>query len=1131
MHFANHTTAYAAPILGTTARHFLLTMLKKIFSIAIVLWALCACTKKPEEVIIPVTSISLNFNKAGLLEGESYRLQATITPSDDTDPVIKWSSSDSGVVTVDQQGVITGKKAGTATITVSCNGFTDTCEVTVSAEAVPVESVHLGLTKISVPVGKVFDITVTVSPDSATIGTVSWSSSNPDVATVNEQGQITALAPGHTTITVEVGGKSDSCSVEVFSSSEESITLDKENLDMGVGDTYTLKATVQTQEGTVAVTWSSSNTAVATVSESGVVTAKGAGEAVITAKAGNLEAQCKVTVTDSFIPVGSVTFEHDELIVYKGDSYKINVTVLPENATDKTVTWTSSDPGIATISQEGIITGIGSGWVDITAKAGEIEAVCRVFAIGEPEPPFEDPHDGEENGHYWVDLGLPSGTMWATMNLGASSSTEIGDLFAWGETEPRTESDTRTYKWQGSKWGNFTKYNFSNTYGVVDNKMTLDIADDAAHAVWGGNWRTPTLEEVRELLDEANCTTYWPAIVNNITCLKVISKSNNKYIYIPSTRHDSETDFYTGWYWTSNLDSDYPTKAATLTMFNNPGTGTASRDSRLPVRAVIGNTPYIPVKSVAFETSTLDITAGETKALSVTVLPENASHREVTWTSSNPDAATVDNKGNLTAVGTGQATITATADGVTANLYVTVRPRFESISINPSYMELEPGETASVTVTVTPVEYLDYCQYGYANRSINIMDVEPTDNKLKFNITAKAGGDGKFDFHVYVNGSPMTVTCRVTVLSDDEFDGETDGHKWVDLGLPSGIKWATCNVGANYSSQIGSKFGWGEITPSDDDSTPYKWYDSSTGKYLKYVTNAAYGEVDNLTTLLPEDDAAHVNWGGNWRMPTADEIKELEENCTYELVAKKGVVLGGKIISKINSHSIFIPMYRGEYVGYCRSSSMNQLQTDRTIVLAALYREFGRDILERNKRASVRAVIGNVPLIHVISVDFGFSHDFRTVGDVIQYSVNISPSNATYKTVTWSSSDESVATVDKNGKVTCLKAGDTLIYAEADGKSDRFVLKVSPAATFLALNPSKISMHVGETQTINISLTPRGPYQTFESGADGDISYYIETDDDNVPVRLVITATKVGTYSVYFGAGGKRATCEVTVLE
>lgn len=733
--------------------------LKKIFSIAIVLWALCACTKKPEEVIIPVTSISLNFNKAGLHEGESYRLQATITPSDATDPVIKWSSSDNSVVTVDQQGVITGKSAGTATVTATCNGFTDTCEVTVTAEAVPVESIRLGLTKISVPVGKVFDISVTVKPDNATLSNINWKSSDPAVATVNQQGQITALAPGHTTITVEVGGKSDNCDVEVFAS-DESITLDKYELGMTVGDTYTLKATVQIQEGSTTVAWSSSNTAVATVSESGTVTAKGTGEAIITAKAGKLEAQCKVTVSDSFIPVKSVTFEHDELIVHKGDSYKISVTVLPENATDKTVTWTSSDPGIATITQEGIITGIGSGWVDITAKAGEIEAVCKVFAIGEPQPPVEDPHDGEENGHNWVDLGLPSGNKWATLNVGASYASEVGDLFMWGETEPRTESDAGPYKWQGSKWGDFTKYNFSNSNGVVDNKMTLDIADDAAHAVWGGNWRIPTYEDARELLDEANCTTTWPVFVNGIRCLKVSSNLNNKYIYIPATRYDSETDFYSAWYWTATLDDKYPNMAATLGISSVANTGTASRDCLLPVRAVIGKTPDVPVESVSFDFSHAFLKVGDTQKYTVNISPSNATDKTIKWSSSDESVAIVDSDGTVTAVGAGKTLIYATADGKQDYFILAVDP-VVTVTFEPANLTLKVGESAEVTVKMDSEIQLN--TYGLGINTPWIIDVQQiSSSPIKYRVTGLEAGNGEF----YFTATNTRFFYYVTVTND-----------------------------------------------------------------------------------------------------------------------------------------------------------------------------------------------------------------------------------------------------------------------------------------------------------------------------------------------------------------------------
>ena len=159
-----------------------------------------------------------------------------------------------------------------------------------------------------------------------------------------------------------------------------------------------------------------------------------------------------------------------------------------------------------------------------------------------------------------------------------------------------------------------------------------------------------------------------------------------------------------------------------------------------------------------------------------------------------------------------------------------------------------------------------------------------------------------------------------------------NGHEYVDLGLPSGTKWATCNVGATAPEGYGGYYAWGETTTKDTYSWgTYKWcskgtYDSQT----KYCTNSAYGTVDSKRVLDPEDDAAHVNWGGAWRMPTDAEWTELRENCTWTWTIKNGVN-GYEVKSEANGNSIFLPAagYRyyddlldaGSY-GYYWSSSL-----------------------------------------------------------------------------------------------------------------------------------------------------------------------------------------------------------------
>lgn len=138
----------------------------------------------------------------------------------------------------------------------------------------------------------------------------------------------------------------------------------------------------------------------------------------------------------------------------------------------------------------------------------------------------------------------------------------------------------------------------------------------------------------------------------------------------------------------------------------------------------------------------------------------------------------------------------------------------------------------------------------------------------------------------------------------------------VDLGLPSGTKWASCNVGATKPEEFGDYFAWGETSPKSDYSVATnKWMEPSSSSFHnvnKYNTNSQYGDVDNKTTLDLEDDAAAVNWGGSWRMPTTEQITELINNCDHTKTTLNGFV-GWMFTSKLNGNSIFFPS-TGQYV-------------------------------------------------------------------------------------------------------------------------------------------------------------------------------------------------------------------------
>lgn len=166
--------------------------------------------------------------------------------------------------------------------------------------------------------------------------------------------------------------------------------------------------------------------------------------------------------------------------------------------------------------------------------------------------------------------------------------------------------------------------------------------------------------------------------------------------------------------------------------------------------------------------------------------------------------------------------------------------------------------------------------------------------------------------------------------------GYENNHAYVDLGLPSGLKWATCNLGANYPDEYGDYFAWGEVEPKTEYNwSTYKWCNGSSNTQTKYNTSDGYGTVDNKTQLELSDDAARANWGGNWRMPTKEEQDELRNNCTWTWATQNGVD-GYKVTSKSNGNSIFLPAAgsrgdsslnnAGSY-GYYWSSSLSTSNT------------------------------------------------------------------------------------------------------------------------------------------------------------------------------------------------------------
>ena len=175
-------------------------------------------------------------------------------------------------------------------------------------------------------------------------------------------------------------------------------------------------------------------------------------------------------------------------------------------------------------------------------------------------------------------------------------------------------------------------------------------------------------------------------------------------------------------------------------------------------------------------------------------------------------------------------------------------------------------------------------------------------------VAADVNGDGE------INIADINAVIDIILGRNAEPEPE---HDWVDLGLPSGTLWATCNVGANSPEEFGHHFAWGETEPKDVyDWSTYKWCNGSYTTITKYCTNSEYGYngfVDNKTELDLEDDAAYVNWGPSWCMPTVEQQQELYQNCSSVWTTKNGV--NGRLFTGPNGNTLFLPAAGGRWDG------------------------------------------------------------------------------------------------------------------------------------------------------------------------------------------------------------------------
>ena len=316
----------------------------------------------------------------------------------------------------------------------------------------------------------------------------------------------------------------------------------------------------------------------------------------------------------------------------------------------------------------------------------------------------------------------------------------------------------------------------------------------------------------------------------------------------------------------------------------------------------------IAVQSISVNKASIDLYVGDTFQLTANVFPDNATNKTVYWTSLSSTIVTVSNNGLISAIKEGNTSIVASAEDKASECTVTVHKKIievSSLNLNKTSIELFKGESEILSATVLPSDATD------KNVLWSVEDKEIALIEQDGKVTALRDGETS----ISATAGNCSTRCKITV--------KIKQPEAIDLGIS--VKWASFDLGASSDLDEGNKYAWGETSVKSSYTWgTYKWCKGTDESLTKYCYDSFYGYngfTDTLTILEKSDDAASVNLGGTWRMPTSLEIGELLDNCDVDWVNEGEYNKYVRFTSKINGKSIRFKCPESNY-DKCLSSEL-----------------------------------------------------------------------------------------------------------------------------------------------------------------------------------------------------------------
>lgn len=890
----------------------------------------------------PIYVSSVSITPDVLIMGDDStgeKLTANILPADATNKNLKWTSANTAVAYVNSKGIVMPEAEGMTTITATAtdnNGGIGKCVVIVNNRFKPVTGVTLSAEELTLREGQEEYLYGTTAPATATYGEMKWSSSNPDVATVNGLGLVTALAEGTARITCAAAdgrGAKAECDVTVTKPVDPTIGDATDDGEVTISDLVYVIDMINRE------IHSGADISLYDLDGDGQITREdvlGIADIILGRSEG------KTFVLD--LPVSELSIGIDE-------TRRIDRIVIPYR-NESSLYWSSSNEDVATVDEHGIVTGISIGSATITVTSDDEESPLSATCLVKVERQVT----GTTDGYEWVDLGLPSGTRWATCNIGSETPEGYGDYFAWGETTTKSQFAWTNYALANGSATTLTKYCTATNKGSRDDLMQLAPSDDAASQLLSANWALPTQQQYEELFNSNYTTSEWKTI-NGINGRLVTSKRNGCTVFLPAGGYyngSSTTSRTTGGYYATRDLSSSDCAYNQSVNVGSSGVNTNNTTYRCygqSMRPVIG-------KYIVMQAGTVYVDKDQTSSLSASaVSPDGTVDTAISWTSEDETIATVSADGTVTGIANGTIRIFATtAEGIVGYCTVVVGRRIITYpnwtstnttnSSTSSYtynISCEADDVLSFDWTVSSESGYDFLIVTLDGSEVLKESGEKSGAYTK-TFTSKGthtvivkytkdGSQNKGSDKATIRNFKLTGTTNVPSQDTPSGGGNTNGHEYVDLGLS--VKWATCNVGANSPTDYGDYYAWGETETKSD-------YSRAT--YFDFVNGITKYALDKKTQLDPEDDAAHVKWGGNWRMPTDVELAELRNtsNCswTWKSNYNGSGINGYEVRSKKSGYTdkcIFLPAagYRGgssfsdagSYGDYW-SSSLNEDYSD-----------------------------------------------------------------------------------------------------------------------------------------------------------------------------------------------------------